>query len=380
MYRTLLICCVILTVPGCDSDRVDEPAPANAGRRSGLKFLQNDGGEGFARAIAPRHFGFPEDHGSHPEYRTEWWYLTGNLEGPGRRRLGFQLTFFRFGLGGSLESGVHSAWRVQQTWMAHLAVLDETSGRFVAHERMAREALGLAGAGDAALRVWVEDWSLRSEGAADALSLRLAAGDSDVALELRITGGEAPVLQGDAGLDRKGPEEGNASYYYSVPGLRVEGTVRLGDGVMPVQGMAWLDREWGTSALSAEIVGWDWFALQFDQGGSLMYYRLRDADGRASPYSGGTLIAKDGERIRLGAEDVRATPQEYWLSDRTLRRYPVGWRLEIPGRDLSVGIRPWQADQELELSVRYWEGAVDAVGTEGGEPLQGRGYVELTGY
>jgi predicted secreted hydrolase len=264
--------------------------------------------------------------------------------------------------------------------MAHLAIVDETGRRFVARERLAREALGLAGATTAPLRVWVEDWSLLGQSAGDELSLTVNAGDSALGLELRMAGGGAPVLQGDGGLDRKGPEEGNASYYYSVPGLGVTGTMRLDDAVIPVEGVAWLDREWGTSALSSGIVGWDWFALQFEQGGSLMYYRLREADGSASAYSGGTLIARDGRRSRLGARDVVLEPREYWVSDRTLGRYPVDWRIDIPTKELSLTVKAWLPNQELDLSVRYWEGAVDAQGYEAGTPLTGRGYVELTGY
>jgi predicted secreted hydrolase len=264
--------------------------------------------------------------------------------------------------------------------MAHLAVVDEAGRRFVARERIAREALGLAGTTMAPLRVWVEDWSLSGQEAGDGLSLEVHADDSAVGLDLRIAGGGAPVLQGDKGLDRKGPEEGNASYYYSVPGLEVTGTVRLDEIVIPVDGVAWLDREWGTSSLSDGIVGWDWFALQFEQGGSLMYYRLREADGSISDYSGGTLITRDGRRSRLGPRDVLLEARQYWVSDRTLRRYPVEWRIEIPTQEFRLAVQAWLPNQELDLSVRYWEGAVDTEGYEGGAPLTGRGYVELTGY
>ncbi len=381
MRQALVLCWVALILCGCDAERGAPPTGlGDNGRNSGLRFLRGDADPGFARAIEARPFRFPEDHGSHGEYQTEWWYLTGNVEGPDGKRLGFQLTFFRFALGGAPEVGKRSAWRTDQTWMAHLAVVDEAGGRFVARERMAREALGLAGAMASPLRVWVEDWSLRGEAVGDGLSLTVNAGDSAIGVELRIAGGEVPVLQGDNGLDRKGPEDGNASYYYSIPGLEVSGTVRLGDKVVPVRGVAWLDREWGTSALSSDIVGWDWLALQFKQGGSLMYYRLREADGSASAYSGGTLIARDGRRIRLGASDVLMEPQGFWVSDRTLRRYPVAWRVDIPARELALNVKAWRPDQELDLSVRYWEGAVDAEGWESGAPVTGRGYVELTGY
>lgn len=381
MRRTLNLYWVAFALAGCGGGATDESAPTAAATSSGLRFLQGDASGEFARAMTPRAFAFPADHGGHPEYRTEWWYLTGNVDGPEGREFGFQVTFFRFALGSDGQGpSVGSSWRAQNAWMAHLAISDSQTGRFTARERMARGALGLAGVEDSPVRVSVEDWSLTMNQADDVLTIETAAADGEIGLSLVGSTRSRPIAQGEDGLDRKGPGPGNASYYYSVPGLEVAGEIRIEGTAVPVRGIGWLDREWGTSALSPGTVGWDWFALQFEGGGSLMYYRLRDASGAATQFSGGTLLGADGSHRRLAAGDVTVEPREFWVSERSRARYPVAWRLVVPSAGLDLNVAALLPDQEIDLSVRYWEGAVRFESRAADQWRDGRGYVELTGY
>jgi predicted secreted hydrolase len=332
---------------------------------------------GFARADRPRDFRFPEDHGPHDGFRTEWWYLTGQLAAADGRAFGYQLTFFRQALAPAVAPST-SRWRTGHLWMAHFALTDVAGERFHAFERFGREALGLAGARRSPLRIHVEDWELAATDLAPD-TFRLAAAEGDVALALDLASTRPPVLQGDAGLSAKGPELGNASYYYSLTRLASRGELRLGARRFAVTGSSWLDREWSTSALGPDLAGWDWFALQLDDGSDLMLYRLCRRDGSGALTSAGTWIAADGSTARLAAPDFGLTPLTTWESPRG-GVYPARWRVEIPGRALSLEVEPLLSDQELPLLVRYWEGAVVARGTAAGRPVTGRGYVEMTGY
>ena len=348
---------------------------------TGLRLLGTEAEDGFARAMGPREFVFPADHGSHPGFRTEWWYFTGNLATAEGRHFGFELTFFRYAIapeGSEREGG--SAWRADQVWMAHFAITDTQGKRFVARERLTREALGLAGAAAEPLRVWVEDWSVTGEGRGDDLRVNLAARDDITALSLSLASTVPHVAQGDRGLDAKGSGSGNASHYYSVPRLAADGQVTVAGETFEVTGVAWLDREWGTSSLEPGTVGWDWFALHLSDGSNLMFYRLRPESGGVSPYSGGTLVAADGKRTRLTSQDVALTAVDEWRSGATGVRYPIAWRLEAPGSGIELAIEPYLKDQELALSVRYWEGAVHAEGRGPLGSLTAQGYLELAGY
>ncbi len=331
---------------------------------------------GFARAEGPRAFRFPADHGPHPEYRSEWWYFTGNLRGPDGRPFGFQLTLFRFALVADPPARA-SAWSARQVYMGHLAVTDPAAGRFRAFERFSREALGMAGARGDPPRVWLEDWVF--EGRGDS-GFAISAFAGDVGVDLSLRSAKPPVLQGEAGLSQKSGEAGNASYYYSCTRMEAQGSLRAGGPPVPVTGLVWMDREWGTSALGPGQVGWDWLALQLDDGHDLMVYRLRRADGTLDPHSSGTLVAPDGAARTLSAGEVAFDVLGEWRSPRDGTRYPARWRLRVPSEGLELEVRPLLADQELHLSVRYWEGAVEVTGSRAGHPVQGRGYVELTGY
>lgn len=356
-------------------------APQGEGGDAGIDVaaaLGGGDGEGFARAEGPRAFAFPADHGPHPAFRNEWWYLTGNLEDARGRRFGFQVTFFRVALRPDTPER-RSAWAVRDVYMGHLALTDGAGGRFFAIERFARGAAGLAGARPDPFRVWLEDWRLGAAATGEGRPWRLVAAEGAVGLDLSLQPEKGPVLQGDDGLSRKGGEAGNASYYYSMPRLAATGELRVQGERFAVAGRAWLDREWSTSALEPGQRGWDWFALQLDDGRDLMFYRLRRDDGSTDPRSAGSLIGADGSVRRLGHEEVELAPTATWESPRG-GRYPVAWRLRVPTAGLDLAVRPVLRDQELDLAVRYWEGAVDVIGRGSAGGVAGRGYVELTGY
>lgn len=335
---------------------------------------------GYARAMAPRPFSFPADHGPHPDFRSEWWYFTGNLATADRRHFGFQLTFFRLALAPEATARA-SAWATNQSWMAHFALTDTAAGRFHAAERFGRGALEIAGAQPQPFRVWLGDW--RAEGSAtddSPFPLRLQANDAGIAIDLTLVPTKPLVLQGQDGWDRKGPEPGNASYYYSFTRLAAQGQVQVGAERYAVEGGAWLDHEWSTSALGPDLAGWDWIALQLSDGSELMYYHLRRPDGTAGQFSSGALIPPTGKKVALGADQVKLEARRHWRSPRGDRRYPVAWSIGIPSRGIALMVEPMMDDQELELTVRYWEGAVRARGSSGGTPVTGQGYLELVGY
>ncbi len=337
---------------------------------------------GFARAAGPHEFVFPRDHGVHSDFRTEWWYFTGHVQDESRREYGFQLTFFRSALAppSKLEAAGDSAWRANDVWMAHLAIGDFNGGEFVSRERFARGALELAGASATHLDVWLEDWQATALRPDDPSSpVRLVASEDGVALDLVLQPLRAPLLQGDEGLSQKGSRPGNASYYYSVTRWQTEGTLGLAGETLAVDGTAWLDREWSSSALESGQVGWDWFSLQLDDGSDLMLYLMRRADGSIDPTSSGSWLSPSGQVHRLDSSEFAVLPTSTWMSPGGVE-YPSAWQLEVSALDLELEVAPQLADQELRGTFRYWEGGVRAVGTRGGQPVAGRGFVELTGY
>jgi predicted secreted hydrolase len=334
---------------------------------------------GFARALAPRPFSFPEDHGPHPDFRTEWWYYTGNVASPTGRAFGYQLTFFRFALAPRAAPRA-SAWAATEVWMAHLAVTDVAGRRFTTRSRLARGALGLAGGRAEPFRVWLEDWSAEGLGGGATPAMRLAAADDEVGIDLVVDSLKPPVLQGEGGLSVKGPDPGQASHYYSLTRLATRGTIRVGTERFDVAGTSWMDREWSTSALGPEQVGWDWFALHLDGGRELMVYRLRRADGSADAASAGAIVAPDGSHRHLALADVSVDVTRWWTSPRGDARYPSGWRLAVPSEGLVLEVQPRLADQEWLEPVRYWEGSVTARGRSGEHAIRAEGYVELVGY
>ena len=361
-----------------------EPAPDKAfGKTAGQKDdvfsdVLTGGEAGFARAIKPRNFSFPEDHGPHNRYRIEWWYFTGNLHDPDGRKFGYQLTFFRFALSPHKPAS-KSAWRSNQLYMAHFTVTDVTEGRFCAAERFSMAGNGLAGAESGRYHVWLYDWSAEAGETAD-FPLHLEARNNTNAIDLQLTNQKPVVLQGDRGLSRKSGEPGNASYYYSYTRLPTRGTVSIAGRRYAVSGNSWMDREWSTSSLSKQQAGWDWFALQFSDNSELMFYRLRRKDGRTDEHSAGSFMLPDNVKVPLGVRDVVIEAKDTWQSPHSKTVYPSRWRLSVPNRNLTVDIVPLIGDQELNVSSRYWEGAVSIQGTHNGRAITGQGYVELTGY
>ena len=396
----LVLVLVMLLLAGCGPATPASTAPATAGAGAGLAsdrlgVLRPQDETGFAVAALPRRFEFPQDHGPHPAFRHEWWYLTGQLRGADGRWFGFELTFFRLALrpppAAAADPAVAlpaagSAWRARQIYAAHFALTDVQRGRFFSTSRYERDALGLAGAQAAPFAVRVADWCLvQAAGPAAAaepggmLHWQLQAADAQYQLHLDLRGSQPPVLNGDGGLSRKSGEPGAASYYYSMPRLQASGRIGGPQGSVAVTGLAWLDREWGSGSLGAQQQGWDWFALDLSDGSALMFYALRDRDGRRDEHSAGTFVDASGQATALANADVDIAVRAHWTSPRG-GRYPAQWTVNVGSQDLHLEITPLLADQELATQPRYWEGAVQVTGRRGAAPVSARGYVELVGY
>lgn len=339
---------------------------------------------GFQRALGVKDWNFPRDFGAHESYQTEWWYYTGNLtashsETDADREFGFQLTFFRQALKPEAERvGESSDWRGNQIYSAHFTISDIAEQQFYPTERFSRGTLGLAGAKSQPYEVWLEDWSATE---IEPGKVRLQAKTAEVALDLIVEQTLPPVLQGDRGLSVKGKEVGNASYYYSLVQQPTAGTVEIKGKPYAVTGLTWKDHEYSTSALTAGTVGWDWFSMQFDNGSALMLYLLRNENGTLERTSAGKYIAASGETMTLSGEDWRVEVLDSWTSPRNGAVYPAKWTIEIPKLELVLRAEPLMPNQELNMATAtYWEGAVGFKGKQGTELLNGKGYVELTGY
>lgn len=356
---------VLGTRPPTMTSRMDEPS-----------FVQAMQMSGFEPVAAVRQFSFPGDHGPHPEQRVEWWYYTGNVFSASGQRFGFQITLFRVGLDTTPTTEGDSAWRAKEIYIGHAALTDVEGKRYFHEERFERAALGLAGARTEPNRVWLREWELASAGGAE-FSARIDG--SAFALDFSMRAQKPPVLQGEAGLSRKGPGHGEASYYYSIPRLSVAGTVTVDGVAHAVSGSAWLDREWTSAVLARGLEGWDWFSLQFLTGEELMLYRLRDERGDASPWSGGSWVDRDGSTVILAATDIVLRPVR-GAAAQTYGAYPLSWEISVAPLALSLQSRAALANQEFVGFVRYWEGAVDVSGSRRGAPIRGVGYMELTGY
>lgn len=368
MKSLLIMLLAAVTLAACDAKpTADEGVSAT---------LRQADTEGFERAYAPRPFSFPADHGPHRDFRDEWWYVTGNLDGPAGRRFGFQITFFRHGLKRE-KIARPSHWSGQDIVMAHLALTDVEGQRYTSFQRVSREAIGLAGSAGDPFKVWLDDWSLVA-GSAGGFPWHLHAAEEGYALDLDFDPRKPIVLNGHEGLSQKSAEPGNASYYYSITRMAATGTLRIGGAALPVSGLAWLDREWSTSMLADNQSGWDWFSLQLADGSELMYFHLRRKDGSDDPASAGSWVGLDGHKSPLARDDIAVEVLDHWQSPGGYP-YPSRWRLTVNSTRQRLDIKPVLADQEFRHDAHYWEGAVDVTDTETGQPL-GRGYVELTGY
>ncbi|KTT16101.1 carotenoid 1,2-hydratase [Pseudacidovorax intermedius] len=330
-----------------------------------------------ALALAPRTLRFPRDHGSHPELRTEWWYATGRLEAEDGAVFGFQLTFFRSRVDGT--QALRSAFAARQLIFAHAALSDLRAGRLHHDQRIARAGFGIAEAAEDDARVRLRDWSLRRDAASGAYAAE--APGADFGLSLRLAPTQPPLLQGQAGLSRKGPDASQASYYYSQPQLAVQGRIAVaGQPPRPVRGRAWLDHEWSEALMHPEAVGWDWIGMNLDDGAALTAFRLRRADGSALWAGGSWRAAGDAPVQAFGADTVRFTPRRRWTSPASRATYPVAWTVETPAGRFEVA--SLLDDQELDsrgsTGAIYWEGLSELRDAQGRR--LGAGYLEMTGY
>lgn len=370
-------------------------------------------GDGAWKVAAPgRPIVLPADHVSHPDYKIEWWYYTGNVDAADGRRFGYQLTFFRVGV--DPKPSNPSRWALRDLHMAHFALTDLRNGRFYFFDRLQRDGAGWAGAATDRYAVWNGKWSVEAQ--PDGSHLLRAQGDSrdsasggarggaqresphgagsgssaqgdGVSIELRLRGTERWVAHGRGGYSQKGRAPGNASHYYSLTRLGTRGTVTVAGQRFDVTGASWMDHEFGTSMLEASQLGWDWFALQLEDGRDVMLYQMRrrdgppQGDGSRDPFSSGSIVARDGSVVHLSAADYTLEPLETWRSPATNTSYPTRWRVTIPSQHLALDVRAAMPNQELHTphstGVTYWEGAVDV---SGAGAARGRGYMELTGY
>ncbi|MGH9785743.1 MAG: lipocalin-like domain-containing protein, partial [Terriglobia bacterium] len=318
---------------------------------------------------------------------TEWWYFTGNLADRGGRRFGFELTFFREGIENLYPNP--SRWRVDDLYLAHFAVSDLGGRKFFYAERLHRAGIELAGADPARGRIWNADWFAELRGD----SWRLEAADSGQRIRPELRPLKPPVIQGRDGVSQKAAGEGNASHYYSLTRLETTGVLETGGSSYEVTGLSWMDHEFATNQLQPNQVGWDWVSLQMDDGTDWMFYQLRLAGGGApggkDPHSSGAFVPPmgvppDDRAVQLSAEDFEMDPLDDWRSPHSNARYPIRWRIRVPKQGLDVTLSAAMPDQELRTQestgVVYWEGSVVAQGTRDGRAVQGRGYLEMTGY
>ena len=327
--------------------------------------------EPFAPVVPGYRLRFPRDERSHPDFRVEWWYITGWLNEK-TQPLGFQITFFR--ARPELKEKNPSSFAPYHILIAHAALSDPRVGRLIRAQRAARAGFGLAGADEGHTRVWIDDWSLVQED--NSYHARLAA--HDFAFDFSFVATQPPLLEGEDGFSRKGPAPESASYYYSLPHLQVTGTlVREGEPIS-VTGSAWLDHEWSSSYMAKEAIGWDWVGINLDDGGALMAFRMRNKQG-GSFWAGGTLRRADGSVQIYSPSEIRFMPRREWRSPQTGTSYPVSWL--IRAADLELAVEPLMDDQENDTretsGTIYWEGAVRAL-RDGN--VVGLGYLELTGY
>jgi predicted secreted hydrolase len=326
----------------------------------------------YAAVTPERSIRFPEDYGSHPQFRTEWWYVTGWLTTRGGESLGFQITFFR--TKPPIDEANPSSFAARQILIAHCAISDPKRGQLWQDQRIRRAGFNLAQAAEGDTNVWIDNWTLRRDAAVYAA--KIAAEDFSIDLQLSET--QPPLLNGAAGFSRKGPEMSAASYYYSVPHLKVAGMIARKGSTDSVIGEAWFDHEWSSEYLDREAVGWNWIGIDLDDGGALMAFSIRGTHGEQR-WAGGTIRSTDGQMRMLQPADVSFLPGRIWVSPRTGISYPVQWTVHAGTREIELA--PLFDDQEndtrLSTGAIYWEGAVRALA--GGRSV-GRGYLELTGY
>lgn len=339
-------------------------------------WTENTDNQGWAVALPGYQITLPQDHFPHYPFRTEWWYFTGNVLSIDGRAFGYQLTFFRHGYRppGNRQP-VASRFVMNDVKFAHFAVTDVRADKFHFDSRVSRGAYGEAGFADGKRLAWIDDWELDFSD-----NFRLKAASKDYSIELDLTPEKPVVLQGENGLSQKADGAGHASYYYSFTRLKTSGTIKIGDKDYEVEGHSWFDREWATNQLTPEQSGWNWFAIQLSDGSDIMLYQMRLRHGGFDSHSNGKWIAADGATADLRSEEFQLSPEKFWVSPASQAKYPVGWKLTIPKLGLDLELTPAVEDQELNLAVVYWEGCIRLKGSRAGKPVDGVGYMELTGY
>jgi predicted secreted hydrolase len=329
----------------------------------------------FRLALPGYDFEFPRDHGSHPEYRTEWWYYTGHLRTASGKRYGFEVTFFRVGI--TPPTPKATRWDLQQVMPAHFALTDVAGKSFRYYEKLNRASPFTADAAEGHLDVFNESW--RATTNPDG-SWKLIAMEGNDAIDLTLRTRKAPAVHGENGVSVKAQGVGYASHYYSMTRLEVTGRVN-GESCT---GQAWMDHEFGSSALREHQQGWDWFSIQLENDAEVMLYIIRRKDGTPDVTSSGSLVTSDGQVIPIRREQMRITPLARWKSKKSGATYPMGWRVELPSFGVSLTLQPLLREQELvtqgSTGITYWEGAVDVSGSFSGVAVRGDGYVEMTGY
>jgi predicted secreted hydrolase len=339
-------------------------------------------GEGdftYQLALPGRKLTFPADHYSHPHFKTEWWYYTGHLETESGKKYGYQVTFFRFGVRDRQKDAKEKPL-FTELYMAHFALSDIAAKKFIFRERINRGYGDKAGAATDRYLVWNEDWKVEGDARNHSIDVK----DRATQLRLSVKSLKPPVLHGRNGLSQKGEGEGRASYYYSLTRMQTEGELTIDGKKEKVRGLTWMDHEFGSNQLREDQVGWDWFSIQLDNNTELMLYLIRRKDGSPDPYSSGTLVKAEGGTKHLPLKDFHVEVVERWKSPKSGANYPMKWKVTIPAEEIALEINPAFQEQELitnrSTRVTYWEGAATIRGTLRGKPLEGRGYVEMTGY
>lgn len=333
----------------------------------------------YRRALPGYEFSFPRDHGAHRDFRTEWWYFTGNVEDDAGHPLAYELTIFRNRLQ-PMAPEKQSPLIADEVFLGHFAISDIRAREHASWERLGRPGFGQAESADDRMYVRMEEWLIEQNG--DAITLRAQGGDA--ALDLTLVPAKPFVIHGENGAHQKGSVEGQASHYISFTRLNTTGTMRWKGRDHAVRGLSWMDHEFSSDALGEDEAGWDWFALQLESGDDLMVYRLRRKDGTYNPSCNGALVRPDGSHRPLLAHEFEITATDSWTSKASGATYPMGWRITIPGEKADLVVAPAFPEQEM-LTTRttgtiYWEGSVEITGTFAGAKAKGRGFVELVGY
>lgn len=359
---------ILFSLVSCQNDKFETKSDVS-------ETLSNENDiSGYKRAEKPIKFEFPKDHGKHDDFKTEWWYFTGNLNSINDldKKYGFQLTFFRSSLSpNKLER--KSKWATNQIYLGHFTLSDIYNNKFYYSQKYSRESSGLSGVNiNPFFELWIEDWYINNKDN----KYNLIAENDNFKINLSLEETKPIVLNGNKGLSQKSIKKGNASYYYSHTRLKTKGQISINDEIIEVEGLSWFDREWSTSVLEKSQKGWDWFSLQLEDGREFMLYQLREKDNKADNNSSGTFIYKDGTYRNLKKGDFSIEVIDHWFSNKTNIKYPSKWNLKIPSENINAIVTPYINNQELLLDFTYWEGAVKIESNN----LKGNGYVELTGY